>query len=92
MIEDFFSTLVYTLEGGYKFMKNLGIIVTIVLAIIGGAIAYGTLQNKANRVDKVEIEVKEVERRLDENEKIDIRQSVIQERTVRILDKIEQKL
>jgi len=72
-------------------IKHIAVIFTIAATLVGGALLMGRYQEKADKVDKVEIEVREVERRLDANEQIDIRQSVIQERTVKILDDLEKR-
>ena len=72
-------------------MNNLKLYIGLGITLLGFAVGYGALQTKVDRAVKVEEEVKEVERRLDENEKVDIRQSVIQERTVQVLEKLEAK-
>ena len=70
-------------------MKHLGTIITGIFALLALAVGYGALQHKA---DKTEQTVEKQEVRLRENEAIDIRQSVILERTVGIIDKLEGKL
>ena len=76
-------------------MKNLGAIVTIVLAVIAGAIAFGTLKAKAEntreRIEKAEIELNIQEDRIVDNEKFDIQQSILLETSLKWIDRIEQR-
>ena len=69
-------------------MKNIGAYVTIGLTILGLAVAWGVM--KANQETAKE-SIADHEVRLRSNEDIDIRQSVIQERTVEVLKQLEAK-
>lgn len=77
-------------------MKNLGVIVTIVLACIGGLGGYFTLQanqeTTKEKVEKIEKEIKETEEKVQKNEIVDVKQSMLIESSLKIIDKLEQKL
>lgn len=76
-------------------MKYIGIIVTVTLALIAGAIGYGQLQMKAETTKEV---VEKHEEDIEELEEFSIRQTMmierVQENDVRqtkMLDKLEKR-
>ena len=77
-------------------MKELAVFFALVATISGGFLSWGGM--KANQeiiiedVKEVEEEIAEASKRIIENEKIDLRQSIILERAVETLDKLEKKL
>jgi len=77
-------------------MKNIGVIVTIVLAVLGTAVAWGSLQtkqvNNSERITEVKNRVKDIDNFTREQSNIITRQSVIQERTLKVLDRLEEKV
>jgi len=76
-------------------MKYLGVMVTVALAVIGGAIAFGTLkataENTRERIEKAEQEIEIQEDRIVDNEKFDIQQSILLETSLKWIDRIEQR-
>ena len=69
--------------------------VTIAIALAGALTGYGALkQSQTDTKERLDNAIKytiEQERRLDDNEKIDVRQSVLLENTAEILDRIEKR-
>jgi len=81
-------------------MKNIGIIVTVGLTILGVVFGYGKLIATAGetrkKIEKIEVKY---EKKIDKNsdkihaiEKYDIQQSALIESSLKILDKLEKKL
>jgi len=81
-------------------MKNIGMIITVITLLCGIAVGYGQLTQKTEDVVKevaeVKVEVKEIkgeekiqQKELVEMQKFDIQQSMILERIVEKLDKME---
>lgn len=77
---------------GWK-SKYIGTIITIAVIISGILVGYGKLleSNEKNetQIEKVEIKVETQNLRINENENVNIEQSVIQERVATIVDRIE---
>lgn len=77
-------------------VKTLATIIGLILTLLTAGVGYGKLQDKAEntkgQVEKIEKEVKEQDKRINDEENINIRQSVIQERTIDMLDKLEQRM
>ena len=77
-------------------MKNLGVIVTIIIAVGTGLISYGGLKNSQaetrKKVEAVEKQVDTATNRIHANDMIDVRQSVLLEGSLKIIEKLEQKL
>ena len=69
-------------------MKYLGIIVTIVLALLALAVGYGMLQQKAETTSVV---VEKHTDRLEKMQEIDMRQSIMLERNTMLIDEIERR-
>ena len=70
-------------------MKYIGIIITVSLALIAGFIGYGRLQMKAEKTEQI---VEKHDVKINEAENINIQQSVIMERNLRLIEKLEKKL
>ena len=77
-------------------MKNLAIPIGLVVTLLGGAIGYGALQNKVatqkEDVVKLEGKVETAEKDITENDKIDLRQSIILEAVTEQLKNLDTKL
>lgn len=77
-------------------MKNIAIPIGLVVTLIGVAVGYGALQNKTENTKEVVVELKKTvetaKEEIDENEKIDLRQSIILENITEQLLKIDKKL
>lgn len=81
-------------------MKNIGIIVTVVISLLTVAVGYGSLKNesKTNKEKVEKIEEKHEEKlekhdeEIDELEKYAIKQSIITERTLKVLEDLEKKI
>ena len=77
-------------------MKNLAIPISLVATLIGVAVGYGALQNKVTTqkedVVKLEGKVEKTKEAVSENEKIDLRQSIILETIANQLNKLDEKL
>jgi len=75
--------------------KELAVIVALAGTVGGGFLSFGrlTANQEATRevVDEVKAQAEETEDKVIENEKIDIRQSIILERTVKMLERYEMK-
>jgi len=78
-------------------MKNieLGVALTILFAVVGGAVAWGTTQNKVENVDK---KVEKHDGKIDKLEEYSIRQSVLMEkmndsleRQIQLYEKIQER-
>lgn len=76
--------------------KTIGIISTIIFAIIAASIGYGKLYanqtNTSKQVEKVEVEVKEVKKDVTENSAVNREQAIILKQTVEILNKMELRM
>ncbi len=84
-------------------MKNIGVIVTIILAVLSGAMGYGQLQanqkSTREKVEEVKVDVEDVEEEVDDNEErldtleqYSVRQSVLIESSLKIIDRLEKKM
>jgi len=69
-------------------MKYIGIVITLVLTLLGFAVGYGMLQQKA---ETTAIIVEKHDEAIVEIKEIDIRQSMIMERNTQLLDKLEKR-
>ena len=76
--------------------KKAAILFGILVPITGVAVGYGALQQKAKdtdkKVEKIEVKVEINEKDIDIEENINIKQSIILERTVKIVDNIERRM
>lgn len=77
-------------------MKLIGPIIALSLALIGGFIGYGQLQanqeNTEEKVEEVKKEVKEHDEQINTLENFSIKQTVLIERAIKSLEKLEEKL
>lgn len=74
-----------------KILPYLGLAVLISFGIMfGKVIAHN--ENTKEKVEEVEEKTEEIEDKIIEIDKVDLEQSIIQERILKILDKLEQKL
>ena len=69
-------------------LKYLGVVITIILALLAFAVGYGVLQHKAETtaitVDRHDEEIMKIR-------EIDVRQSTIMERNTQLIEKLEAK-
>lgn len=76
--------------------KNIGVIVTISLFLIGIFVMWGKIQaqNEMNltKTEKLEEKVEETEEEVNENEKVDIKQTVLIEQIAKTLEKLNNKI
>ena len=77
-------------------MKNIGVIVTIALAVIAGAIGYGATKEKVKKVEKV---VERVDEKVHTIEKLDVEQTILIQQTTkqieglaRYIEKLNEKI
>ncbi len=77
-------------------MKHLPIIITILITLTTAAVGYGKLVNSEKetkeKVVEIKTEVKENVEKIHEAEKVNVEQSIIQERVIKLLDKLENKI
>lgn len=77
-------------------MKHIGVIVTVTLTVMGAMMGYGKLQAREEttreKVDKVEVVVDEHDNSIQELQRFDVKQSILIESSLKIIDKLERKL
>ena len=94
-------------KSGDGTMKNLGIIITVVLALIGGAVGYCEIRKATSETEKKVEEVKEnVEKEtdkreakdekhdesIDELEEFSIRQTILMQQVVDSIERLNEKI
>lgn len=79
-----------------KHIKLISTLISIVIVLTTFTLWLGKTNWKANaaekKIMKLEEDIKTVDKSLTENEKIDVRQSVILERTSKVIERLEKKL
>jgi len=70
-------------------MKNLGVYVTIVMIAVSGILAYSQTKYKADTTEKI-VEKHEVE--IEDLEDFSIRQTMLMDRHIQVIEKLEKKL
>jgi len=77
-------------------IKNISLIISLVVVLGGGFLAFGQLtanqENTKETVIELKEDAKESKKKIIEIEMINLEQSIVQERVVGLLDKLESKL
>ena len=77
-------------------MKHMAIIVTVILALLGGAVGVGQVQQKAisneKQVDEVKHKVEKQDEQIDDLEDFSIKQTILMDRHIQILEKLEERV
>ena len=84
------------MSSGVNMLKTASVVVGVLAVLLGAAIGYGQLQGTVEdteeKVAEVKEEVKEVEDKAEENENINIAQTVLLEQLSKTVDLLNQKV